>query len=80
MQDKNLIFNGVGIIRIILEWAVAPPIAGVMAFCFFTFLKITVLRGENAEKRILIFLPFFYGILAGLLCLFLMYQVTHYKL
>ncbi|KAJ8633427.1 hypothetical protein MRB53_026763 [Persea americana] len=75
MQDENKNLNGVGLIRIILEWAVAPPIAGVMAFCFFAFLKIAVLRKENAEKRMLIFLPICYGILAGLLCLFLMDQV-----
>lgn len=79
MQDENKNLNGVGLIRIILEWAVAPPIAGVMAFCFFAFLKIAVLRKENAEKRMLIFLPICYGILAGLLCLFLMDQVHHGK-
>ncbi|XP_077227039.1 uncharacterized protein LOC143860335 [Tasmannia lanceolata] len=79
-MDKNQNFNGVGLIRIILEWTVAPPIAALIAFCFFRFLKITVLRQENAEKRILTFLPIYYGISAGLLCFFLMYQVSGDKL
>ncbi|OMO65438.1 Phosphate transporter [Corchorus olitorius] len=37
--------------------------------------KSSVLRRENAEKRILIFLPIDYGISAGLLCFFIISQV-----
>ncbi|XP_058103377.1 uncharacterized protein LOC131246932 [Magnolia sinica] len=74
-KDKNQIFNGIGFVRIILEWIVAPPIAGLIAFCLFGFMKVFVLRQENAEKRILIFLPICFGISAGLLCFFLMFQV-----
>ncbi|KAK9267268.1 hypothetical protein L1049_009690 [Liquidambar formosana] len=67
-------FNGGGLLWISLEWTVAPLIACICAYCLFTILKASLLCRENAEKRILIFLPISYGISAGLLCLFLIYQ------
>lgn len=75
MQNANHNFNGGGLLWIFLEWTVAPFIACVFAYCLFTVLKASVLCHEKAEKRILIFLPISYGISAGLLCLFVMYQV-----
>ncbi|KAK2975172.1 hypothetical protein RJ640_017385 [Escallonia rubra] len=74
-KNENHNFTGGGIVWIFLEWTIAPVIACICAFCFFTILRTSLLRHENAEKRILIFLPVYYGLAAGLLCLFLMHQV-----
>ncbi|KAK3035067.1 hypothetical protein RJ639_034857 [Escallonia herrerae] len=74
-NNENHNFNGGGIVWIFLEWTIAPVIACICSFCFFTILRTSLLRHENAEKRILIFLPVYYGLAAGLLCLFLMHQV-----
>lgn len=59
-----------------LEWTVAPLIAFACALFLFSVIKASLLRRENAEKWVLVFLPFAYGISAGLLCLFLMFQVN----
>ena len=75
LQNENHNFNGGGLLWIALEWTLAPLLACAMAFCLFVVLKTSLLRHENAEKRILIFLPIYHGIAAGLLCLFIMYQV-----
>ncbi|WJZ96570.1 hypothetical protein VitviT2T_015244 [Vitis vinifera] len=74
-KNENHNFNGGGLLWIALEWTLAPLLACAMAFCLFVVLKTSLLRHENAEKRILIFLPIYHGIAAGLLCLFIMYQV-----
>ncbi|XP_059669574.1 uncharacterized protein LOC132314767 [Cornus florida] len=74
-KNENHNFNGGGILWIFLEWTVAPLIACLLAYCLFAILKASMLRRENARKRILIFLPIFYGITAGMLCFFVMYQV-----
>ncbi|KAL3520082.1 hypothetical protein ACH5RR_018231 [Cinchona calisaya] len=68
-------FNGGGILWIFLEWTIAAVVACAAAFLFFKILKVALLGHENAEKRILIFLPIYYGIAAGLLCFFIMCQV-----
>ncbi|CAK9148086.1 unnamed protein product [Ilex paraguariensis] len=73
-KNENHNFNGGGLLRIFLEWTVAPLIACFCAFCLFTVMKASLLCHENAEKRILIFLPIYYGIAAGLLCLFIIFQ------
>lgn len=80
MQNQNHNFNGGGLVWIVLEWTVAPLIAFLCAFLLFAVMKVSLLRHENSEKRILVFLPIDYGISAGLLCLFLMYQVSYHKL
>ncbi|KAJ0080738.1 hypothetical protein Patl1_10445 [Pistacia atlantica] len=74
-KNENHNFNGGGLLWIFLEWTVAPLLACICAGFLFALLKASLLRHENASKRILIFLPIDYGISAGLLCLFLMYQV-----
>ncbi|XP_062017147.1 phosphate-repressible phosphate permease pho-4-like isoform X1 [Rosa rugosa] len=74
-KNQNHNFIGGGLVWIVLEWTVAPLIAFLCAFLLFALMKVSLLRHENAEKRILVFLPIDYGISAGLLCLFLMYQV-----
>ncbi|KAF8413710.1 hypothetical protein HHK36_001702 [Tetracentron sinense] len=74
-KNENHNFYGGGLLWIVLEWTVAPVIACVLAFCLFRFLKVAVLRHEDLEKRILIFLPVYYGISAGGFCFYLMYQV-----
>ena len=68
-------FNGGSLLWIFLEWTVAPIVACAAAFLFFKILKVALLSHENSEKRILIFLPIYYGMAAGLLCFFIMYQV-----
>ncbi|XP_071937486.1 uncharacterized protein [Coffea arabica] len=68
-------FNGGGLLWIFLEWTVAPIVACAAAFLFFKILKVALLSHENSEKRILIFLPIYYGMAAGLLCFFIMYQI-----
>ncbi|KAL7243457.1 hypothetical protein ACSBR1_015783 [Camellia fascicularis] len=75
-KNENHNFNGGGLLWIFLEWTVAPSIACALAFCLFAILKACLLRHENAKKRILIFLPIYYGIAAGLLCLFVVYEVV----
>ncbi|KAM1455611.1 hypothetical protein TB2_004682 [Malus domestica] len=74
-KNANHNFNGGGILWIFLEWTVAPLIAFACAFILFSVMKASLLRRENAEKWVLVFLPFAYGISAGLLCLFFMFQV-----
>ncbi|XP_050367360.1 uncharacterized protein LOC126785763 [Argentina anserina] len=74
-KNKNHNFIGGGLVWIVLEWTVAPLIAFLCAFLLFALMKVFLLRHENSEKRILIFLPIDYGLSAGLLCLFLMLQV-----
>ncbi|EEF40112.1 phosphate transporter, putative [Ricinus communis] len=68
-------FNGGGLVWVLLEWTVAPLVACLCSYLFFTLLKAFLLRQENAEKRIFIFLLIDYGISAGLLCLFVMFQI-----
>ncbi|KAJ7968765.1 Phosphate transporter [Quillaja saponaria] len=74
-KNYNHNFNGGGLLWIFLEWTVAPLIACMCAIFLFTVMKIFLLSHENGEKRILIFLLIDYGISAGLLCLFVIYQV-----
>ncbi|XVE88243.1 hypothetical protein DITRI_Ditri19aG0054100 [Diplodiscus trichospermus] len=74
-KNSNHNFNG-GLLWILLEWTFAPSIACLCACFLFAALKGSVLGHENAEKRILIFLPIDYGISAGLLCFFIMSQVV----
>ncbi|XP_024028154.1 sodium-dependent phosphate transporter 2 [Morus notabilis] len=74
-KNENHNFKGGGLVWIALEWTVAPLVACFCAFLLFIILKTSVLRHENAEKRILVFLPIDYGASAGLLCFFLLYQV-----
>ncbi|PQQ21809.1 sodium-dependent phosphate transporter 1 [Prunus yedoensis var. nudiflora] len=78
-KNENHNFKGGGLVWIFVEWTVAPFIALVCAFFLFTVMKASLLRGENTEKRILFFIPIGYGISAGLLCLFFMFQVIPYK-
>ncbi|CAL1400839.1 unnamed protein product [Linum trigynum] len=68
-------FNVVGMAWMIVQWTVAPVVACVCAFCLFTLLKKLVLRHEKGDKRILVFLPIGYGIAAGLLCQFVVFEV-----
>ncbi|KAK6268596.1 hypothetical protein QUC31_012756 [Theobroma cacao] len=75
MQNDNHNFNGGGLLWILLEWTFAPSIACLCACFLFAVLKSSLLRHENAKKRILIFLPIDYGISAGLLCFFIVSQV-----
>ncbi|KAI3456118.1 hypothetical protein Pfo_012781 [Paulownia fortunei] len=74
-KDSNHNFNDGGLLWIFLECTVAPMISCACAFCFFMTIRKFILRHENGEKRIFIFLPFYYGISAGLLSLFIMDQV-----
>ncbi|XP_022723744.1 sodium-dependent phosphate transporter 1-like [Durio zibethinus] len=74
-KNDNHNFNGGGLLWIFLEWTFAPSIACLCACFLFAVLKGSLLRPENAEKRILIFLPIDYGISAGLLCFFIISQV-----
>ncbi|KAL3851413.1 hypothetical protein ACJIZ3_013295 [Penstemon smallii] len=74
-KNGNHNFSGGGLLWIFLEWTIGPMISCACAFCFFVALRKLVLRNENGEKRVFIFLPTYYGIAAGLLCLFIMYQV-----
>ena len=78
MQNQNHNFIGGGLVWIVLEWTVAPLIALLCAFLLFALMKVSLLRHDNSEKRILVFLPIDYGISAGLLCLFLILQVKLY--
>lgn len=78
MQNQNHNFIGGGLVWLVLEWTVAPLIAFLCAFLLFALMKISLLRHENSERRILVFLPIDYGISAGLLCLFLLFQVSYY--
>ncbi|PON80636.1 Phosphate transporter [Parasponia andersonii] len=75
-KKENHNFNGGGLVWILLEWTVAPLIACLFAFLLFRVLKTCVLRHENAEKRILVFLPIDYGVSAGLLCLFVVFRTV----
>ncbi|CAI0475708.1 unnamed protein product [Linum tenue] len=68
-------FNVVGMAWMIVQWTVAPVVACVCAFCLFTLLKKLVLRHEKGDERILVFLPIGYGIAAGLLCQFAVFEV-----
>ncbi|KAL4204470.1 hypothetical protein AMTRI_Chr01g109980 [Amborella trichopoda] len=74
-KDKTIKFHFRAIGQVFAEWALAPFLACVAALCFFGVLKITILRSENAEKKIIVALPFVYGLSTGLLCLFVLYQV-----
>ncbi|PSS29040.1 Phosphate permease [Actinidia chinensis var. chinensis] len=74
-KNENHNFNGGGLLWIFLEWTVAPLIACALSFCLFSVLKTCLLPQENAEKRVHIFIPIYYGIAAGLLCLFVVYEV-----
>jgi phosphate/sulfate permease len=80
MQSENHNFNGGGLLWISLEWTVAPLIACLCSYIFFKLLRAFLLRSEDAEKRILIFLPIDYGISTGLLCLFVIFQVCFFFL
>ncbi|XVF40281.1 hypothetical protein PTKIN_Ptkin01aG0099600 [Pterospermum kingtungense] len=74
-KDGNHNFDGGGLLWMALEWTFAPSIACLCACFLFAVLKSSVLRHENAKKRILVFLPIDYGISAGLLSFFIMSQV-----
>ncbi|KAH7545013.1 hypothetical protein FEM48_Zijuj01G0048400 [Ziziphus jujuba var. spinosa] len=74
-KNNNHNFSVGGLLWIFLEWIVAPLLACFCAFLMFSALKAFLLRHENAKKRILVFLPIDYGVSAGLLCLFVMYQI-----
>ncbi|KAL3596587.1 hypothetical protein D5086_008224 [Populus alba] len=60
----------------ILVTGVAPLIACLCSYVFFKLLRAFLLRSEDAEKRILIFLPIDYGISTGLLCLLVIFQIN----
>ncbi|XP_010999787.1 PREDICTED: sodium-dependent phosphate transporter 1-like [Populus euphratica] len=75
-KSENHNFNGGGLLWISLEWTVAPLIACLCSYIFFKLLRAFLLRSEDAEKRILIFLPIDYGISTGLLCLFVIFQIN----
>ncbi|KAJ8762056.1 hypothetical protein K2173_006658 [Erythroxylum novogranatense] len=68
-------FNG-GLFWIFLEWTIAPFVACVCACLLFLLFKVLLLRHENARKRILAFLAIDFGISAGLLCLFVIFQIV----
>ncbi|MBA0871046.1 hypothetical protein Goshw_020617 [Gossypium schwendimanii] len=74
-KNENHDFNSGGLLWIFLEWTLAPSIACLCAWFLFVVLKSSVLRRENAKKRILVFLPIDYGISAGLLCFVIVSQV-----
>ncbi|KAG8370292.1 hypothetical protein BUALT_Bualt14G0101800 [Buddleja alternifolia] len=57
---------------------VAPLISCACTFCLFKAFRNFILRHENGEKRIFVFLPVYYGISAGLLCLFSIDEVIPY--
>lgn len=78
MQSENHNFNGGGLLWISLVWTVAPLIACLCSYIFFKLLRAFLLRSEDAEKRIRIFLPIDYGISTGLLCLFVIFQVCFF--
>ncbi|KAH1048458.1 hypothetical protein J1N35_039242 [Gossypium stocksii] len=73
-KNENHDFNS-GLLWIFLEWTLAPSIACLCAWFLFVVLKSSILRRENAKKRILVFLPIDYGISAGLLCFVIVSQV-----
>ncbi|KAF3451242.1 hypothetical protein FNV43_RR07337 [Rhamnella rubrinervis] len=75
-KNKNYNFNGGGLLWIFLEWTIAPLLACFCAFLPFSALKVSLLLHENAEKRILMFIPSDCGVSARLLCLFVMYQIV----
>ncbi|KAJ7000062.1 hypothetical protein NC653_010739 [Populus alba x Populus x berolinensis] len=75
-KSENHNFNGGGLLWISLEWTVAPLIACLCSYVFFKLLRAFLLRSEDAEKRILIFLPIDYGISTGLLCLLVIFQIN----
>ncbi|KAG8385401.1 hypothetical protein BUALT_Bualt03G0039200 [Buddleja alternifolia] len=77
-KSANDNFDGFDLLRFFLEWTVAPLISCACTFCFFKAFRNFILRHENGEKRIFIFLPVYYGISAGLLCLFIMDEVIPY--
>ncbi|KAG8482247.1 hypothetical protein CXB51_026947 [Gossypium anomalum] len=74
-KNENHDFNSGGLLWIFLEWTLAPSIACLCAWFLFVALKSSILRRENAKKRILVFLPIDYGISAGLLCFVIVSQV-----
>ncbi|KAG4178320.1 hypothetical protein ERO13_A10G034600v2 [Gossypium hirsutum] len=74
-KNENHDFNSGGLLWIFLEWTLAPSIACLCAWFLFVILKSSILRRENAKKRILVFLPIDYGISAGLLCFVIVSQV-----
>ncbi|GLU22822.1 hypothetical protein SLE2022_388680 [Rubroshorea leprosula] len=74
-KNKNHNFNGGGLLWILLEWTAAPLVAFVIAYLSFVVLRTSLLRHENVEKRVLVFLPIDYGISAGLLYLFIISEV-----
>ncbi|MBA0779131.1 hypothetical protein Gotri_003411, partial [Gossypium trilobum] len=74
-KNENHDFNSGGLLWIFLEWTLAPSIACLCAWFLFVVLKSSILRRENAKKRILVFLPIDYGISAGLLCFVIVSQV-----
>ncbi|KAG6777187.1 hypothetical protein POTOM_017003 [Populus tomentosa] len=75
-KSENHNFNGGGLLWISLEWTVAPLIACLCSYVFFKLSRAFLLRSEDAEKRILIFLPIDYGISTGLLCLLVIFQIN----
>lgn len=76
MQDPNHNFNGSGgLLWIFLQCTVARILSCACAFCFFMTIRQLILRHENGERRIFLVLPFYYGISAGLISIFIMDQV-----
>ncbi|EFJ15555.1 hypothetical protein SELMODRAFT_118114 [Selaginella moellendorffii] len=71
-----------GVLEIILSWFLAPLIAAVASFLFFGFTKMIFLRTEHAGKRILQFMPVYYGLTVMVLIFFVIYKVSrgHFRL
>ncbi|XP_024525482.1 sodium-dependent phosphate transporter 1 [Selaginella moellendorffii] len=63
-----------GVLEIILSWFLAPLIAAVASFLFFGFTKMIFLRSEHAGKRILQFMPVYYGLTVMVLIFFVIYK------
>ncbi|MBA0569654.1 hypothetical protein Golob_003371, partial [Gossypium lobatum] len=76
-KNENHDFNSGGLLWIFLEWTLAPSIACLCAWFLFVVLKSSILRRENAKKRILVFLTIDYGISAGLLCFVIVSLVSY---
>ncbi|CAN1847388.1 Phosphate-repressible phosphate permease pho-4 [Linum perenne] len=74
-KDEYHRLNVVGMLWMVIEWAVAPLAACISGFCIFALLKKFVLKHEKGDKRIFILLPIGYGVSAGLLCHFLVFEV-----
>ncbi|KAK9031159.1 hypothetical protein V6N11_032546 [Hibiscus sabdariffa] len=74
-KNGNHNFNGGGLLWLFLGWTLAPSIACLCAWFLFAVLKSYILRCENAERRILVFLPIDHGASAGLLCFIITSQV-----